>query len=142
MAYTTIKLTRYTPIKEELKAKEIMDPGKLVEATTDEQVQLQDSVGAQVPRMFVMEDELQGHDIGVAYSSGDIVSVGYFRPGDKVLGILASGENVTEGDYLDSDGTGRLQASGGMGQQVVQALEDKDLSETGADPDYIRCRVV
>jgi hypothetical protein len=62
-------------------------------------------------RTFALEREEMGKGIEDAYDLGDTVKVGAFAPGDVVNAIIPSGQNISAGDSLASDGTGKLRES-------------------------------
>jgi hypothetical protein len=45
-----------------------------------------------------------------AYAIGDLVKAGYFWPGDRFWGLIPSGQNITQGAKLQSNGDGKLKA--------------------------------
>lgn len=65
-----------------------------------------------------------GYD--TAYATGDLVEVGVFAPGAVAWMLLASGENVVAGDFLESkgDGTMRKYTSGVRLFQVVEGVDN------------------
>lgn len=66
------------------------------------------SGGPAQPVMVAIEDALSGGVITTAYASGAIVRYYFPVSGDLFLGLIANGQNVTEGDYLMSNGDGTL----------------------------------
>lgn len=106
----TIKLKRYNEIEIERVANATIYPGMLIELMTTDKVRAHNTASRNVtPKMFALEDELQGHDIDTAYAANDRVKCGIFRPGDVVYGILADGQDIDIGDPLESAGGGLLQ---------------------------------
>lgn len=59
------------------------------------------------------------------YEDGDLMMAGVGRQGDSFYAWLASGENVGDGDELQSAGGGLLEAKG-SGRVVARALEAKN----------------
>jgi hypothetical protein len=59
--------------------------------------------------MFALEDELQGGAIDDNYATGAKVQCWIPGRGDQVYGILADGQDVHVGDFLESNGAGYLQ---------------------------------
>ena len=111
MSYNTIKIKKYSDNIDELVADAAILPGCLVELTTDNEIKVHATAGGNVgPKMFALEDELQGKGIDDAYAAGDKVQVWFPAPGDVVLAILADGQSVGEGTLLESNGAGYLQA--------------------------------
>src|SRR5688572_1055396 len=67
-----------------------------------------DATAANAPLAVAMEQDHMGKDIDDTYASGDKVVVGVFRPGDRFLGWLASGQSVARGDFLTTAADGCL----------------------------------
>jgi len=135
--YNTIKLKKYLDIIEEYDAVAAITPGMLLEFTSAGKVQKHASAGQNVVPMVALEDELQGNDIGDAYSADDKVQVWVPVRGEHVYMILADGEDVSIGDPLESNGAGLLQkhvadsATTIYPNQIVgQALEAIDISDS------------
>jgi hypothetical protein len=60
-------------------------------------------------KMFAVENEVVGGDIDDAYLDEDNVLAEVMQPGSEVYAFLpANAAAVVIGDYLESDGTGRL----------------------------------
>lgn len=152
MGYNTIKLKKYTDIINEIEAAAAITPGMLLELTSAGKVQAHSSAGGNALPYFALENELEGEDIDTAYAAADQTQVWVATRGEEVYAILADGENVSIGDYLESAGNGYLQKhtedatsweSGSKqeaqtitiySQQIVcQALEAKDLSGSSGE---------
>lgn len=56
------------------------------------------------------------------YSSGEVVKVGVFAPGQRFVGLINSGQVITEDGFLESAGDGTLQAHS-SGVILARALE-------------------
>jgi len=109
MSYNTIKIKKYSDNIDEYVADATILPGMLLELDTDNEVKAHATSGGNVgPKMFALEDELQGNGIDDAYAAGDRVQVWFPAPGDVVLAILANGQDVAEGTLLESNGAGYL----------------------------------
>ena len=159
MGKNTVKLKLYANIVNEYvvaTAKTVI-PGQLVEMTsTSTKIQPHSTAGGNAAPMFALEDELQGKDLGDTFAAGDRVQVLFAPPGSEVLAILADGQNVSIGDFLESNGAGYLQkhtadalseswesGSKQEGQSlsltvypkqiVAQALEAVDLSQSSGE---------
>lgn len=149
MSYNTIKLKKYVDIIDERTAAATITPGMLVELTTAGKVQAHSSAGQNAVPMFALEDALQGNEISDNYSSDDPVQCWVPQRGEEVYAILADGNNVSIGDFLESDGNGFLQKytadtenwsgaeSGSItiysNQIVAQALEAVDTSGSSGE---------
>lgn len=99
-----------TPIRKEGVTDEAVTPGHLVELGGSNDVQKHSTAGGNSQRAFALENDLVGDDIADAYDSGDTVQYGVFPAGGEVYALLAYGENVSKGAFLESDGNGALQA--------------------------------
>lgn len=143
MAKKTIKLKKYVDIINEYDAAEDITPGMLINLNSDGEVKINDSEGTPCPKMFALEDELQGRTIDTDYEDGDPVQCWSCVPGEEVYAWLANGEDVAIGALLISDGAGALKeytaaaSAAVVAEEVViaQALEAVDMSgSSGVDP--------
>jgi hypothetical protein len=149
MAYHSVRILDNLKVFDEYDAAAAITPGMLIELTSAGKVQAHSNAGQNMIPMFAFEDEEQGNGIDDDYDSGDPVKVWIPQRGDKVYAILADGEDVSKGDFLESDGNGYLKkhvpdkesigtdSSGNVNsfytnQIVAQALEDLDLSASSA----------
>lgn len=108
-------------VDEQNTASEAITPGHLIEIDTNEWRKHATSGGAAAP-IFAMERDELGKEISVAYADGDYVKAGYYAKGDRVNAIIPSGQDVSEGDEMESDGAGRLKA--GTTKPVARAAAD------------------
>lgn len=108
MAKHTIKIKKYADVVEELEAAGTITPGMLIEVTSAGKVQAHSTSGGNALKVFALEDELQGNGIDVDYDSGDQVQCWIPGRGDQVYAFLADGESVAIGDFLESNGDGKL----------------------------------
>jgi hypothetical protein len=118
-------------------------PGHLLERTSADKVQKHSTSGGtcSLP-MFAIEDENQGNGIDDAYAADARVVCWMPQRGDQVQAVLADGQSVAIGDYLESNGDGTLKkfaadtadsddAFTGYDRQVVaQADEAVNLSDS------------
>lgn len=158
MVKHTIKLKNYLNIFEELVASEAITPGMLIELTSAGEVKKHATASGNALPMFATEDALQGKTIDDAYAHEDPVQVWVPQRGDIVNALLADGQHVEIGDFLESNGTGYLQKyvadiitshSTGViyGNAIVgQAIEHVDLSGSeGTHPESglrIKVRII
>jgi len=143
MAHRTVTL-KGDPLRYEAIASGAISPGHLVELTnaTADTVKVQTSTGPAVERAVALEDELQGNEIGDAYTTANIVQYALFRPGDMAVLRLKNGENAAKGNFLVSAGSGEVavmvaDSSGVIVEQVPIgiAMEGVDMSSSSAvDP--------
>ena len=147
----SIKIKDYLHINNEYPAASAITPGMLIELNGSTKVRAHASAGQNILPMIAFENELEGEGINDAYAADDQVQCWIPTRGDEAYMILADGENVSEGDFLESAGNGYLQkhtpdteAIGGdssaavasfySNQIVAQALEDLNLSaSSGAE---------
>jgi hypothetical protein len=141
MGYNTIKLKDMLHIREEYKAASAVTPGMLLELNGSSKVQAHSSAGQNILPMVAYEDELQGKTIDEDYAADDPVQCWVPTRGDKAYLILADGQNITQGDFLESDGNGYVQKHEADSAGVVEyghpivgvALEDLDLSGSSGE---------
>lgn len=96
------------PIRKEVLAAGTITPGMLIAIGTAGTALAHASASGNAQKMFALEDELQGHEIGDNYSSGNRVLYGVFRNGEEVNAILATSQTIVIGDLLESAGNGYL----------------------------------
>lgn len=113
-------------------------PGYLLElSSTAGDVLLNNGASIAVPRLYAVEDDLQGNDIDDVYASGERVQLVAALPGDFINAVLADGENVAVGAELESNGAGQLQANTSAGEAVCAiAMEALNLTAS-ADGDVL-----
>ena len=87
---------------------EAMLPGHLVERISAGTLSKHSGAGLTSTRAFALENENDGGGIDDAYANGETVKFATCRPGDVVNAILADGETVAIGEYLESNGDGTL----------------------------------
>lgn len=149
MAKNTIKLKKYLDIIEEMVANAAITPGMLVEEMSTGKVRVHTNVGQNAIPMFALEDELQGNGIDDDYAADDVVQVWVAQRGEQVYALLANGESVAIGDFLESNGDGYLKKwtadSAGVVEYpqsiVAQALEALDLTGSSGEETTYRLQV-
>ena len=107
IAYRRIMLVGSGNNKEAL-ADGAITPGHLLERTSAGKFKVHSSAGQPCARLFAVEDGEQGNGIATAYTSGNQVQARACASGEEVYAILADGENVSIGDFLESNGNGEL----------------------------------
>ena len=110
MAKNTIKLKKYSDVIEEFVAGAAITPGMLVALNASGAVIPHGEAAGNAIPMFALEDELQGKTIDDAYEVGAPVQVWVAGRGDIVNAI--AGAEIAAGDFLVSDGTGKLKPVG------------------------------
>jgi len=115
-------------------------PGMLLERHTDGTFRKHSVGGGNAVPMFAREFEIAGGGIDAVYDDGDRV-LGYIgRKGDEFYAFLAAGQDVTLGEYLESNGAGALRAIDTTGAAIVRALEAKD-NDPGSGGAAVRIKV-
>ena len=108
MAKNTIILKNYLNIFEEYRAAGAITPGMMVTLDTSGEVKAHDGAGTNLLPIVATEDELQGNGIDTAYAADDQVQCWIPQRGEEANLILADGESVVIGDFLESAGDGTL----------------------------------
>lgn len=96
-------------VDEQLTASEAITPGMLIEVDTGQWRRHATAAGNAAPVFALERDEL-GEEIGDAYDIDDEVKAGFFHAGQRVNALIASGENLNIGDFLESAGDGTVRA--------------------------------
>jgi hypothetical protein len=110
MANKSVILKNYLNTFEEIDATAVaVYPGELLELTSTGAVQAHATAGGSVLPMFAKEDAMQGKGIDDQYAASDKIQVWIPQRGDQVYAIVADGQDVSIGDFLESDGNGHLQ---------------------------------
>lgn len=110
MAKNTIMLKNYLNVFEEYEAAaDTIYPGCLIELDSAGKVKVHVTAGGNALPMFAIEDALQGKGLDDNYATGDKVRCWVPTRGDVVYGILADGQTIAKGDFLESNGAGYLQ---------------------------------
>lgn len=95
-------------------AVESITPGMLIEPHNDATYGLSwgvhDSANEPAMRCVALDFKENNEGIDVAYDAGDVVKAGYLHTGDIFYGIIPSGQNITQGALLQSNGDGKLKA--------------------------------
>ncbi len=132
-------------ISEEGQATEVITPGYLVAGQTSIAKSVVDGLVAPI-RIALERDELgRGIDASAGasldtneqaqlvadYASGENVKVGHFKSGERFLGFIASGQNITADDFLETSATaGTFEALAGI-HPLVRAVESVNATDPG-----------
>ncbi len=131
-----IRLKNYLNIEEWYEADEAgIRPGMLLEYSDDGEVKKHGTANNDVIPMLALTDRLQGKGINEAYANGSPVQCWIPQPGDQAYMILADGQDISVGAYLQSNGDGTLKAVTSGGVAFCQALEAVDLSGSSGELD-------
>lgn len=129
-AKRTIVLKGEPHINEEGVAAAVLTPGYLVDGVTS--IDVHSTAGGACPRALVLERDELGAGIDTTYGSqtptyaiGDTVKVGVFKPGERALVYIASGQNISANARLESAGDGTLRVYN-SGVILARALEAVD----------------
>jgi len=109
MASKVIAVRGEPIVDEQLNAGEAVTPGHLIDISSGAWIK-HAGAGLNASPTFALERDEQGSEITVAYASGDRLKAGFFRPGDVVNALVASGQTLAVGAWLESAGDGTLRA--------------------------------
>lgn len=113
-------------LREEFKGAGTITPGQLIEVDSNDAVIRHNSAGQNQYALIALIDSSQGKDIDDNYASGEQVQCFWARPGDIINMLLKEGETVSIGGFVESDGSGDVQAHS----------PDTDPSDPGATTIY------
>ena len=132
-AQATIKV-RGDVIRAEGYADEIITPGMLLQETaTGFKKHADAGKGGQI--LVAYEDELQGNGIDTDYPVGSKVQADIYRSGDRFFATVITGQTLVIGDYLTSNGDGKLKKANGTSD--VNIAKTKTTVTTTADTGVI-----
>lgn len=121
-------------------------PGQLIEVTSNDEVQEHSTASGNAQPAFARAEEYAGGSIDDDYDAGDTVPYYVGRSGDQFYAWLATGNDISTGDYLESDGNGDLQAHTAVDTSVqVEAIVCRaveDLNNTSGSPSRIKVEIV
>jgi hypothetical protein len=86
-------------------------PGYLVELHSDSgtlKARANASATNQPTLAVALNQPEQNEGIDDAYAAGDLVKMGFLAPGSVFYGVIPSGQDIAVGDYLQSNGDGKL----------------------------------
>lgn len=118
-------------VNEDDKAAGVITPGYLVDFNGGGDLVAHATAAGMAARDFALErSELgktndpafAGYAGSVNYAIGDQVKVGAFSQGMRLHAWIASGQNITKGNFLESAGDGTLRVYG-SGVRLCRALE-------------------
>lgn len=113
MASKVIALRGTPMVDEQFDASAAITPGHLIELFDVSGVgewRKHGTAAANTAKAFALERDELGKEITVAYATNDKVKAGFFAPGMMVNALIASGQNLNVGDFLESAGNGTLRA--------------------------------
>ncbi len=109
MASARVALRGSPEVDEQTSASAAFTPGDLIEIDTG-QWRRHANAGLNAAAAFALERDETGDGIDVDYVLNDAVKAGYFAPGMRVNAFIASGQDLSEGEFLESAGDGTLRA--------------------------------
>jgi len=140
---TSITVKDFTHIHVELPAYSAIRPGDLVEYYVDSgtlKLKPHATAGGSAIARFAREDDLQGNSVDDNYAADDEVMANVYRAGDQIHAWLADNEDVSLGDFLESNGDGCLRkvvdedsTQAAPARALAIALEDLDLSNSSQE---------
>lgn len=103
--YKTITV-KGLPVRNENVATAVaITPGYLIELIAAGTVQAHSTSGGVAEKMFALEDELQGKEIGDNYAVSTLIQHGIFRAGDEVYAKVTGSPAIGEKVCSNGDGT-------------------------------------
>lgn len=131
-------------ISEEGQATEVITPGYVIAGSTSIAKSAVD--GLVIPIRVALERDELGRGIDASagasldtneqaqlvadYAIGENVKVGHFKSGDRFLGFIASGQTITDDDFLEAAGDGTFESLAGI-HPLVRALETVSATDPG-----------
>ncbi len=99
----------FSNIRRERYAAGTITPGMLVEVVSPTgKVRAHSTPGGYANTTFAVRDTQQGKGINDNYLEDDLVSYHQMRAGDRVLAIVADSQNIAQGDFVESNGDGKV----------------------------------
>lgn len=121
----TVHLGGPMTLVDHLVAIEAVTPGMLVEYHDDSGTLkwgVHDAADDPVHRAVALEQDELNKTVSDAYAAGDLMKVGVLVPGSTFWGLIPSGQNISPGDRLQSNGDGKLKAAA-SGEVAFVAIE-------------------
>jgi hypothetical protein len=100
-------------IDDTLVAVEAITPGMLIELHDDAGALkwgVHDSADTPAARCVALDRIELNDGVDDAYAEGDLVKAWHMKSGDRFWGLIPSGQNITQGALLQSNGDGKLKA--------------------------------
>lgn len=117
-----------------LPAVETITPGMLIELHNDGTTLkwgVHDSANEPAARCVALDQIEHNKGIDDDYAATDLVKAWHMQTGDRFYGIIPSGQNITQGALLQSNGDGKLKAySTGPGGFVAASSPGSVLADT------------
>ena len=132
---------------EKLAANVAITPGMLVELASASTVRPHNAAGGNARPMWAdvqpFTDPVDGtKSIDVNYGTADTVYLLETKAGDVIYALLAAGENVAAGAFLQSDGAGALEAfAGGTGTPAATVATANEAIDNSGGGTAVRIKV-
>lgn len=112
-------------VRKEKVANAAITPGDLIELMSTGKIRRHSTIGGQGQIAFALENDLIGKDLNTDYGAGEQCQYGVFESGAEVYAWLTINASCAIGDFLESDGLGKLKASSTPveGSNIAIALE-------------------
>jgi hypothetical protein len=111
----------------DLAASETLTPGQLLERFNNAGIirwRKHATAGGGGPQAVALDQSELNKSVDDTYAANDLVEVGVLSPGGTAWMLIASGQNITAGQKLESAGDGTLRAFA-SGVILFTALENK-----------------
>lgn len=118
-------------------------PGMQIETFNDSGVlkwRPQDAAADVQSRFFALEEMEWGKGVDDDYGVGDLVKAGHVHPGGTVWGLVPSGQDITIGDYLQSNGDGTFKEATAT-TAAANVARFRALETLGTVTTLTRCRI-
>lgn len=112
----------------DLVAIETITPGMIIERQNDSgtlKFGVQDTASEDCARIFALNQSMLNKGVDDNYAAGDLVEAIVAKPGCVIWGLIASGQNITQGQYLEAAGDGTFKVYN-AGVRLASALESKN----------------
>jgi len=113
-------------VNEDNKAAEAIKPGHLTNIDGSGNLIKNTTTSGDLSKSFALERDEFGSDIDVAYAVNDVVKIGAFAGGDRVLALTPSGQNLAKGARVEADNAGRVvvYSSGSVIGRTIEAVNN------------------
>jgi len=138
MAIKTI-VVKGDPVRIELLADAAITPGALCERTTTG-AKVHATASGNAERLFAIEDELQGGEIGTDYTTDNRCQLGIFNPGDVAYALITGTPAV--GTFLESAGDGTLKEHVPDSTGVYYPQQIVGVAIAAAAGGFIQCEIM
>ena len=114
-----------------------LSPGHILQLNADGEVLKHNTTGGNGLCRVAVEDALQGKTVATAYAAAALVPNHIQRRGTRFQALLASGQDISPGDPLMSNGSGCLTMWTSGSDYVVLAWADEELDLSSGSTDTL-----